>query len=65
MDDFEEEFYEPDNLREDDKAFLERYYEEVLSALISTGYAADSGKEELVPYEVVVYSDQPGILYTK
>jgi len=71
MDNFEEEFFEPqmddDIQKKAEEAFLERYYKEVLSALISSGYAdqPDTGNEELVPYELVVFSDQPGVLYTK
>jgi hypothetical protein len=69
MNDFEEEFFDSqfddDSQKKADEAFLERYYSEVLSALINTGFASETGSEEVVPYEVVVFSDQPGVLYTK
>ena len=69
MNDFEEEFFEPqeDDKNKADEAFLERYYNEVLSALISTsnGFVPETDNEEIVPYEVVVFSDQPGVLHIK
>lgn len=69
MDNFAEEYYqEPQNdeaKRKEEEAFLDRYYKDILSSLISAGQEAGYGAAEIVPYEVTVFSDQPGILYAK
>lgn len=64
---FEEEFYDPN--AEIDKsardAFLQRYYDEIFSALLSSPYVAETSDNELLPYEITVFSDQPGVLRSK
>ncbi|MDR1998221.1 MAG: hypothetical protein LBQ83_07870 [Candidatus Margulisbacteria bacterium] len=66
---FQEEFYDP----ETDAAvsdfprneFLQKYYDEVFSALLSLPDTPDRLTSELVPYEVLIFSDQPGVLRAK
>lgn len=66
MENFDEEYFEEpqndENLKKEEKDFLERYYKEILSSLLSGGQEMESGKDEIVPYEVIVFSEQPGVL---
>jgi len=61
---FPEEFFEPDDAEQAGQdAFLQKYYDEVFSTMLS--YNVNARSAELFPYEIAVFSDQPGVLANK
>jgi hypothetical protein len=66
MDDFfAEEFIDPENADGGQDEFLRKYYDEVFSALVSNPGAYSGAGTELQPYEVIVFSEDPGVLKVK
>jgi len=61
---FQAEFSDPEDAEQTGQdAFLQKYYDEVFSTMLSCNLNARS--EELFPYEITVFSDQPGVLAQK
>ncbi|MDR2431698.1 MAG: hypothetical protein LBD99_05550 [Candidatus Margulisbacteria bacterium] len=66
MDDFfAEEFIDPENSGAEQDEFLRKYYDDIFSALISGPGAYAGAGAELQPYEVIVFSEDPGVLRRK